>query len=89
MGILVPGIQYTHGPAIPITAPTATIFRLTSPIMKGDQVLKIQKALQAAGFNPGTLDGEFGPHTSSAVQHENGLTPDGEVGPATAQVLTV
>ena len=92
MGILVPGIQYTQGPAVPVTSPATTIYRLTLPIMKGDQVLKIQKALKAAGFDPGTLDAEFGPHTSSAVvafQLDKGLTPDGEVGPATSQALGI
>ena len=92
MGILVPGIQYTQGTASPVAAPAGVIYRLTSPIMKGDQVLKIQQVLQAAGFSPGAIDGEFGPHTSSAVvafQLEKGLTPDGEVGLATAQALGI
>jgi N-acetylmuramoyl-L-alanine amidase len=92
MGILVPGIQYTQGTASPIAAPAGVIYRLTTPMMKGEQLLKIQQALQAAGFSPGAIDGEFGPHTSSAVvafQLENNLAPDGEVGPVTAQALGV
>jgi len=90
MGILVPGIQYTQEPLSPVAPPATVTYRLTSPMMKGDQVLKIQRALKEAGFSPGVIDGEFGPHTSSAVvafQLEEGLTPDGEVGPATSQAL--
>jgi N-acetylmuramoyl-L-alanine amidase len=92
MGILVPGIQYAQGTETQVAPPGSVIYRLTSPVMKGDQVLKIQKALTGADFSPGVIDGEFGPHTSSAVvafQLENGLTPDGEVGAATAQVLKI
>jgi hypothetical protein len=92
MGILIPGIQYTQGTPNPVAAPVGVIYRLTTPMMKGEQVTKIQQALQTAGFSPGAIDGEFGPHTSSAVvafQLGNGLTPDGEVGAATAQALGV
>jgi len=90
MGILVPGIQYTQTAASPVAPPASVIYRLTLPMMKGDHVLKIQRALKEAGFSPGIIDGEFGPHTSSAVvgfQLEKGLTPDGEVGPTTSQAL--
>ena len=60
--------------------------------MKGAPVTKIQQALLEAGPNPGVIDGEFGPHTSSAVvafQLASGLSPDGEVGPITAQALNL
>jgi N-acetylmuramoyl-L-alanine amidase len=92
MGILVPGIQYMRGTASLVAAPAGVIYRLTSPMMKGDQVAKIQGALQSVGISPGAIDGEFGPHTSSAVvafQLKNNLVPDGEVGPATAKALGV
>ena len=50
------------------------------------------EALHAAGFDPGVIDGEFGPHTSSAVvafQLSLGMLADGEVGPNTARALSV
>jgi N-acetylmuramoyl-L-alanine amidase len=90
MGILIPGIRYTQGAAVPVLPPAAPIYRLTTPMMNGERVRQIQQALQAASFNPGAIDGEFGPHTSSAVvafQLSSGLVPDGEVGGLTAQHL--
>jgi len=92
MGILVPGIAYTQGSDVPVPPPNTVIYRLTLPMMTGDKVRQIQQALEAAGFNPGPIDGEFGPHTHAAVvafQLSNGLLPDGEVGPQTAAALGV
>ena len=92
MGILLHAVQYSRGAAVPVSPPTTTIFRLTRPLMTGDTVRKIQQALQAAGFDPGVIDGEFGPHTSSAVvafQLSGGMLADGEVGPNTARALNV
>ena len=92
MGIFVPGITYTQGSAVPVSPPSTTIYRLTTPLMTGDKVKEIQQKLKAAGFDPGPIDGEFGPHTHAAVvafQLSLGLVPDGEVGPQTAQALGV
>jgi peptidoglycan hydrolase-like protein with peptidoglycan-binding domain len=50
----------------------------------------LQQALQAAGFNPGKIDGVMGPRTREAVkdfQKANGLTVDGKVGPRTMAAL--
>ncbi|RJS18758.1 hypothetical protein DRW03_24150 [Corallococcus sp. H22C18031201] len=62
----------------------------TSPLLKsgshGAKVLELQKELKAAGFNPGPLDGKFGPKTKAAVvgfQKAHRLTQDGIVGPKT------
>jgi hypothetical protein len=49
-------------------------------------VKELQRRLQAAGFNPGAIDGIFGQGTDSAVrsfQRARGLTADGVVGPNT------
>ena len=89
-GVLIGGIQYSQGAAVPVSPPKTLVYRLMMPVMTGNAVLKIQQKLKAAGFDPGTMDGEFGPHTQAAVvafQLSFGLTPDGEVGVRTAQAL--
>jgi hypothetical protein len=92
LGILVPGIVYVQGSDVPVVPPSITIYRLTTPMMCGEKVRQIQQALSAVGFDPGRIDGEFGPHTHAAVvafQLARGLVPDGEVGPFTAAELGV
>jgi N-acetyl-anhydromuramyl-L-alanine amidase AmpD len=57
---------------------------------RGDEVLDAQRRLQAAGFDPGPLDGVFGPKTLGAViafQRSRGVTADGIVGPRTWAAL--
>ncbi len=52
--------------------------------------LEIQKALKAAGFNPGELDGRPGDNTRKAViafQQAVGLVPDGKAGRQTQAAL--
>ncbi len=56
----------------------------------GTTVQELQQLLTAKGFNPGPIDGIFGPSTLSAVisfQRFNGLDPDGIVGPLTWKAL--
>ena len=51
---------------------------------KGSDVLKLQKALKEAGFDPGSLDGSFGRGTERALklyQESVGLTADGRAAP--------
>src|SRR5437899_11431986 len=53
----------------------------------GLDVTELQQKLLAAGFNPGHIDGDFGPGTEAALlgfQRSEGLVIDGVVGPATA-----
>lgn len=90
--ILVPSVTYNQSSAVPVAPPSTIIYRLAQPMMAGDKVKQIQQALVGKGFDPGSPDGEFGPHTSAAVvafQLSQGLTPDGEVGPQTANALGV
>lgn len=47
---------------------------------KGSEVADMQKMLKAAGFDPGPLDGKFGPRTEAALkayQRATGATQDG------------
>ncbi len=53
---------------------------------RGDAVTALQRKLFAMGFNPGTIDGIFGPNTDQAVrsyQEQKGLQVDGIAGPET------
>ncbi|ARB37820.1 N-acetylmuramoyl-L-alanine amidase [Bacillus subtilis] len=68
------------------------IYKVTSPMRKGDDVRQIQKALAALYFYPDKgaknngIDGVYGPKTADAVrrfQLMNGLNPDGIYGPKT------
>ena len=53
---------------------------------RGSEVTDLQKKLKAAGYDPGPIDGIFGPKTEAAVrayQQAFGLTVDGIAGPQT------
>jgi peptidoglycan hydrolase-like protein with peptidoglycan-binding domain len=55
-----------------------------------EQVMALQRQLDVLGFDPGPVDGRYGPRTTDAVKHlqeVSGLRPDGIVGPLTAEVL--
>ncbi|MCR4882333.1 MAG: D-alanyl-D-alanine carboxypeptidase family protein [Clostridiales bacterium] len=57
---------------------------------KGSDVIALQNRLTELGYNPGSVDGEFGPGTEEALiqfQQQNGLEPDGVAGAATNTVL--
>jgi g-D-glutamyl-meso-diaminopimelate peptidase len=52
----------------------------------GPDVVFVQRVLTGAGYNVGPIDGIYGPRTIQAViefQTDNGLVPDGIVGPKT------
>ena len=56
----------------------------------GDEVARLQQALKDHGFDPGHIDGKFGPGTESAViafQKSEDLSADGVVGPNTLKAL--
>ena len=75
------------------TQTTPTIAAPTQQLKNGDtgaQVKLLQKALKSLGFFSGTVDGAFGPATTSAVvqfQSAHGLTGDGIVGADTLTQL--
>jgi putative chitinase len=56
----------------------------------GPEVKSLQEALQKQGFDPGLIDGDFGPGTEAAVigfQKSEGLKADGIAGSRTLEVL--
>ena len=76
------------GTASSFTLPEGTKLRLGEG--DPDLVRQLQQTLIAAGYDPGSVDGSFGPTTEAAVtafQQDNGLSADGVVGPETASAL--
>ncbi len=62
------------------------------PFISQGQVkaLNVQRALLAAGYDPGRIDGQMGTRTREAVksfQRDRGLSPDGQVGLRTIKLL--
>ena len=56
----------------------------------GADVIELQTRLKAVGYDPGEIDGEFGPNTESAVkalQTAAGILVDGEFGPDSLAAL--
>jgi lysozyme family protein len=105
-GILIPGVNYdstsvpapspspgpgpTPPPNPPLPEPPVLVLARNRPPVANDRVRELQRQLNATGFDPGPIDGEFGPRTESAViafQKVKNLTIDGEVGPQTGRAL--
>ncbi len=62
------------------------LLKLKKPMMRGDDVIDLQKALLEHGYSPGKIDGIFGKRTQKAVrafQRDAGLKVDGIAGPDT------
>ncbi len=58
--------------------------------VSGPEVLQLQQLLTTLGIYSGSVDGHFGLLTQQAVeryQSSHGLSPDGDVGPATREQL--
>jgi peptidoglycan hydrolase-like protein with peptidoglycan-binding domain len=68
----------------------AILFPLIMNGHKGSAIKRVQRRLKELGFDPGPLDGDFGPMTERAVryfQKKNDISPDGVIGPETEEVL--
>lgn len=91
LAMVLPLVTYPSPlPELVYAPPTEVVWRLTSPPMHGGLVRKLQVALKKRGFNPGAIDGIYGPHTEAAVrayQLSMGLVPDGEAGAVTIKKL--
>lgn len=77
-----PPAEEALGSSAPGRAPGAAKTRLT--------VRQVQKALTAAGYYKGSIDGKGGPQTQKAIkafQQAQGLKADGVVGSATTEAL--
>ncbi|HEY2074389.1 MAG TPA: peptidoglycan-binding domain-containing protein [Gaiellaceae bacterium] len=89
-------------PPTPVTVTTPTTTAQTTPAVKtlptqtlkpgdtGAQVRALQRALKSLGYSVGTIDGQYGPSTKTAVasfQHASNLTADGVFGPLTLNAL--
>jgi hypothetical protein len=89
--MLLPDVQYPDRlPTSVFTPPAGVVLSLKRPPMRSRLIEDLQKALQARGFDPGEIDGEFGPHTEAAVlgfQLANDLVADGQAGPVTLKAL--
>lgn len=63
---------------------------LRHPMLRGDDVATVQRRLGTLGFDPGKVDGKFGPVTARALtdfQRNVGLTVDAICGPTTLLAL--
>ena len=75
--------------------PPASVTRVNPPILlregvEGIEVVRLQQRLLKLGFNPGRIDGDFGPATTAALlafQKSAGLLADGVAGPRTLAAL--
>ncbi|MEM6354529.1 MAG: peptidoglycan-binding domain-containing protein [Pseudomonadota bacterium] len=66
------------------------VLQLTSPRIRGDDVLALQRELSARGYELGTPDGVFGPATDRALrsfQEDSELPPSGVLTEQTAAAL--
>jgi chitosanase len=75
--------DYVQPTIVPDSEMSTRVLYLTKPVMKGEDVKRLQTAL---GFPESDVDGKFGNDTDKAVrafQRNRGLKVDGKVGPAT------
>jgi len=90
LAMLLPLVDYPPLSDEVYVPPSGIVLRLTSPPMRGTLVERVQQALADKGYDPGAVDGIFGPHTDAAVrafQLVERLAADGEVGPRTMEAL--
>lgn len=85
-GVLIPWIEYSVQVTAPEIKKPRIIYRWTKPMMQGEKIKEIQRALNIKA------DGFYGPQTFNTVrafQRNALLVADGEVGPQTAAKLGI
>lgn len=90
--VKVPEITYSSTNVVVPPKPLPYLLTLEDPNISGLIVESVQQALKEQGFDPGAIDGLYGPHTVAAVyafQKSNRLVADGVVGPASAKKLGI
>ena len=90
--VKIPELTYSSSNIIVAPKPLPFLLTLEDPNMSGSIVKSVQRALKELGFNPGLIDGLYGPHVVAAVyafQKTNRLVADGVVGPLTAKKLGI
>ena len=84
-------LMFTASPRAESNEEEPRILKLRAPYMQGDDVRALQQLLSDKGYNPGDIDGIFGPDTKEALisfQKEAGLEKiDGICGAATRTAL--
>jgi N-acetylmuramoyl-L-alanine amidase len=89
---LIPNVTYVStGVDIP-AQPLPHVIKLQHPYITGPKVKEIQQRLLHFAYNPGEIDGVYGPHTVAAVyafQKAHALVADGVVGALTAKKLGI
>jgi hypothetical protein len=88
----IPGLKYASTGLIAKPKPLPYLLTLKRPNIKSPLVRTVPRALRANGFDPGRIDGAYGPHTMAAVaafQASHRLVADGIRGPRTARKLGV
>ena len=74
----------------PVYRPGDRLLARRLPQLHGDDVSFLQQQLNSVGFDPGRIDGTFGPDTELALvtfQRDAGIPVDGVCGPATLHAL--
>ena len=71
--------------------PLPLLLTLETPPIKSSLVRKVQQGLRTRGFNPGKIDGEYGPYNDcrSRFQASSKLVADGVCRPLTAKKLDI
>ncbi len=93
IGCLLPDVAYAE---MPIARKPARLpkghFWLKRPNFKGPEIVALQRALSSAGFDPGPVDGVFGPFVNAALlafQEHKGIDVDGVFGREAASALNL
>lgn len=81
-----PESNYKSGSSSSSNTGYSRVLKVTSPLMYGNDVKKVQNRLNQLGYKAGTADGYYGNNTKNAVirfQKAKGISADGMVGPTT------